>query len=289
MISVRRSLQPTRVARGWPSGPISSELYSLLSISPSPDTYEDHHSRIRPRVVSELAVLGVISQYMDHLSDCSPRKSNMRSPKPKVFERGRHHSTITDVDTDHIRAWLNQIPAGSRYASPEAPHPKIDIGSVERLWHPHGLALPGISPKRHVARGATYEKSPDLLFPDRSLSSISSRQQDESQLASNHPITYSSHHQQEKRCRVPSELSVDPPEPPQHAFRKRPRRRTRHDRYETEKDTEEREEARYRSKRRNSRRKPALRSGREVMANFASDVVSNQRVTVSNGSQAPKT
>lgn len=231
---------------------------------------------------------------MDRLSDCSPRRSNRPPLRAKLDERERHvapraghRSTNPDDEAGRVQAWLSQIPAGSRDESPEHAHPEIDAGPAKHSWRPHCLPLPGISPTRQAAIEVTYRQSPDLFVRDRPLSSISSRRTDEQGAVPRRPSFADDvdHHRQQKRSRVPSEPSVSPTEPGEEAFRKRPRRRTRHDRYETKKHTDGRGETdakeQPRSERRKGRRRQVLRSGREVMNNFASDAVSNQRVTVS--------
>ncbi|POR31974.1 Uncharacterized protein TPAR_07801 [Tolypocladium paradoxum] len=230
---------------------------------------------------------------MDHLSDCSPRRSNRAPLRPKLDKRGRnvaprasHRSTDPDAGADHVQAWLSQIPAASCDESPGPPNPEIDAGPSKHPWRPHCLPLPGISPTRQAAREAMYRQSPDLLVRDRPLSSISSRQSGEQGAVSSRSgfADDADRRRQKKRSRVPSEPSVSPTESREEAFCKRPRRRTRHDRYETKKHTEGRGETdareQPRSKRRKDRRKQVLRCGREVMNNFASDAVSNQRVTM---------
>ncbi|PNY28548.1 Uncharacterized protein TCAP_01523 [Tolypocladium capitatum] len=230
---------------------------------------------------------------MNHLPDCSPRRSSSPPRRPRLDKRQRNAApragrrpTNPDADAGHVQAWLSQIPAGSRGESPEPPHPEIDAGPAKRPWRPHCLPLPGISPMRQAARGATYRQSPDLFVRDRPLSSISSRRSDERGTVSMRPgfADDADCRGQKKLSRVPSDPSVSPAEPQEEAFRKQPRRRTRHDRYETKRHTEGRGETdvseQPRSKRRKGRRNQMLRSGREVMNNFASDAVSNQRVTM---------
>ncbi|PHH60071.1 hypothetical protein CDD81_2157 [Ophiocordyceps australis] len=178
------------------------------------------------------------------------------------------------ASASYTQSWLDQLPnpnvGASRGWSPESAPV-----SHNRPWVPNHLPLP----KR--GNGATVPvPSPDLFVRDDPLSSGTDSCSETAPLEK--PRECLCLH--EKRRRTPSEVSLDTIKVGGDAFCRKSRRKTRPDRYDTHKSRKKHgtsvQKSSRPSRRRRAAEKQTLRSGKEVMENFVSASVPQERVTL---------
>ncbi|KAM0260299.1 hypothetical protein ACHAQJ_002864 [Trichoderma viride] len=188
----------------------------------------------------------------------------------------------TSSRADFIPSWLHHVQASHDDSSRDNPRQTSPIDSKESSWHPNGLTAVRVQ----LNKAGKYQSS-DLFIQDSPIQSSPPgqkchhhhRQSDpnsdygedfndgDRQYYSNQPASTS----------PGGSLARDP------VFQKRPRRKTRQDRYNAIKSRAERVE-KGNTKRHSTRvsKKGRLRSSREVMANFKSNAIANpnERITL---------
>ncbi|KAL7819722.1 hypothetical protein V8C26DRAFT_26079 [Trichoderma gracile] len=193
------------------------------------------------------------------------------------------HYQHTPLRTDFIPSWLQHVPTGYDDASREIPREASPGNAPETSWHPNGIPNVRIKSTYDAAR---YQSS-DLFIQD-SPSPVPSA------------VQTGRHHQHESDLRSDYDgvsvdrgrgsnsrilLSTPPPASVinDNAFQKRPRRKTRQDRYDTIK-SKDAIPTKKQAKRPSTRvsKSGRLRSSREVMANFKSRAITNpnERITL---------
>lgn len=209
----------------------------------------------------------------------SPRRrhsrKSRRAPRDKAFPAEPLQEPDTVSPDNRVRLWLDQLRACSQVQSTEATG---DLASSRKQpWRPHNLPL-GETTMTHHEQGHWETGRPvkdDILLPDPSSTGDA---YDDSTIYSKsdrgaHSVT------KRKRHPLPSR-TTSTPRSEDLTFEKRPRRKTRDDRYDTKKS---KRPAVVRAKRASKKHKLArskLRSGREVMNNFVSAAIAHPKVTV---------
>lgn len=176
-----------------------------------------------------------------------------------------------------IHAWLNEIRACADETE-DNDHAKAT--HTEQPWRPHNLPLAEVDiTNRQRSYHEPGRRKDDMLL------SVSSNPGD-----GQYPITMFSSSCDGNRSLVKqkrrrsSSCTASTPRTKELIFEKRPRRKTRSDKYDSSKRLDRPNMIKSKRASRSTRRKNAskvkLRSGREVMNNFASVAIANPRVTV---------
>ncbi|UNI14733.1 hypothetical protein JDV02_001334 [Purpureocillium takamizusanense] len=173
-----------------------------------------------------------------------------------------------------VKRWLKQVQHSRGAAEPERPYQGGPSNTKERVWRPHSLPVRPFEAEEMEMR----ERSPGLCVDDSPLPSVSSHISDEGVVHIEGPQPTVSdvvdHPRQTNwACSDSDQPRIDP-------FRKRSRRKTRQDRYDSGKDKSATRKSIRSDNKSKSHRKRSLRSGREVMDNFVTDAVATQRLTM---------
>lgn len=198
-----------------------------------------------------------------------------------------------------VQGWLDDIQAsGSGFIAGNPPHYKASnskpLHQPQSLspapWAPHGLPLPlSLSKGLGISRLMSQPRETRRNKRQRSLSDDSSfiapkesadnhrTQRSRSGLAARDEY-YERGNTKRQPGSGPEESGSSPaPSSPDHNFEKRPRHKTRSDRYDTVKDHDSGKE----KKRKKKKKIDHLASSREVMDNFNSHSILSDRITVS--------
>ncbi|UKZ51825.1 hypothetical protein TrVGV298_005589 [Trichoderma virens] len=193
------------------------------------------------------------------------------------------HGRCTCSRSDFIPSWLQHVQTSYNDTSPEVLH-KASPGPEETTWHPNGIPTVRIQSSCGAGR---YQPS-DLFIQDTPLPSPLPAQTNHHRHY--HEFEPSSDHDKDVHNRKGySHTRTHVSTPPEvssverDVFEKRPRRKTRKDRYNTakSKDVRSRKQQAKRSSTRVSKN-GKLRSSREIMANFKSGAIANpnERITL---------
>lgn len=186
----------------------------------------------------------------------------------------KHYPKDRSEDGDYVRSWLEQI----RTSSTNDGHLTSDKGGEDTgspPWRPYNLP---ISNKENLIAGVQYERLASRKPRDSPIRSPSLYSPEDRRVISTSPA--SAHH---------DGYDVEPDHQDscsnslKNVYEKRPRRKTRPEKYETKRRKVEAETPRKKrpSKLASKRKqKPTLRSGKEVMHNFVSESIPAERVTV---------
>ncbi|CAF3629064.1 unnamed protein product [Fusarium graminearum] len=181
-----------------------------------------------------------------------------------------------DVCSDRFRRiqyWLDAIPAPYELHDSVADRTQTENRSRTSGWCPHDLPIASISPKchrsdnqrnRHLDEERAYKVSPEP-FPDDPYST------------SHFEPSIEAGSDKENKKRSPDDISD------RSSFGRRPRRKTRPDRYSSKNKATRKSPAKNkneRSRKKSRSKKHRLRSSQDVMTNFASGAIPNTRVTM---------
>ncbi|KAL6895828.1 hypothetical protein HDV57DRAFT_27687 [Trichoderma longibrachiatum] len=193
------------------------------------------------------------------------------------------HHQHTPLRTDFIPSWLQHVQASYNDSSREAPWEASHGDAPETSWHPNGI--PNVRIQSTCDAGG-YQSS-DLFIQDSpspapSAIQTSRHHHRESDLYSDYDMISVD---KEGGYRSRTTISTPPPASvvKDDVFEKRPRRKTRQDRYDTVK-FKDAAPTKKQAQRRSTRvsKSGRLRSSREVMANFKSRAITNpnERITL---------
>ncbi|UKZ77649.1 hypothetical protein TrVFT333_005373 [Trichoderma virens FT-333] len=193
------------------------------------------------------------------------------------------HGRCTCSRSDFIPSWLQHVQTSYNDTSPEVLH-KASPGPEETTWHPNGIPTVRIQSSCGAGR---YQPS-DLFIQDTPSPSPLPAQTNHHR--HHHEFEPSSDHDKDvhnrkgyshTRTHVSTPPGVSSVE--RDVFEKRPRRKTRKDRYNTAKSKDVRS-GKQQAKRSSTRvsKNGKLRSSREIMANFKSGAIANpnERITL---------
>ncbi|OBS26504.1 hypothetical protein FPOA_00447 [Fusarium poae] len=199
-----------------------------------------------------------------------PVKANHRT-------KGYSNQALSDVSSDRlhrIQSWLDATPA-----APDELHDSVEDDtqtnnrSRTSSWRPHDLPIASISPNyrrnnrprdRHTNEERVCKMSQEP-FPDDPYPS------------SHFEASLEAEFDKENKKRSPNDESDRNP------FERRPRRKTRPDRYSSKNKEAKKSPAKTkneRSQRKSRPQKHRLRSSQDIMTNFASGAIPNTRVTM---------
>lgn len=191
------------------------------------------------------------------------------------------------IDAGYIQSWLSQI-------HPVSCLDPSSLGYADRVESPSGpgrlphIGMPMAAHRQSSRREPVRRSSPSLFVRDSPLPSPSRRRHGDKNpsFAIHAPSSPHSGRGREWEQQSPDfDYPRHQSESSSTDFRRRPRRKTRQDRYETRGEKLARQAAMVstptRPSRRRRHRKSSWRAGREIMKHFASDAVSSNRVTVS--------
>lgn len=211
-----------------------------------------------------------------------------RSPHPTSIRIAEKHSRAQRHIEDHqsssvsnIRSWLEQI------VDPSHPSPQttelydVETGNAHSSWHPYGLAgvqlgkkdKPSVCKRHHVSSRSSSpvdkerHRNDDVRLPPH-------RGKHNRNFQHTHKVR---ENQEDDGLSTRSESSVS-------VFEKRPRRKTRQNRYENRKEAGEpsqKPQPKKHKPRVSKHTSRPIRSRLDVMNNFASDAIPQTRLTVS--------
>ncbi|KAL7803426.1 hypothetical protein V8C44DRAFT_278134 [Trichoderma aethiopicum] len=193
------------------------------------------------------------------------------------------HHQHTPLRTDFIPSWLQHVQASYNDSSREAPWEASHGDAPETSWHPNGIPNVRIQSTYDAGR---YQSSDlfiqDTPSPGPSAVQTSRHHHRESDLYSDYDMISVD---KEGGYRSRTTISTPPPASvvKDDVFEKRPRRKTRQDRYDTIKFKDAAPTKKQAQRRSNRVSKSGrLRSSREVMANFKSRAITNpnERITL---------
>ncbi|KAL7791012.1 hypothetical protein V8C37DRAFT_410605 [Trichoderma ceciliae] len=208
-------------------------------------------------------------------------------------DQGGHFATLpsasnnkcTSSRADLIPSWLQHVQASCNDSSGEVPRQASPspVNLKESSWHPNGLPTVRIQSfcdaGGYQSSDVFIQDSPSSQSPRADQIRHHHRQSDPSRDCNKASVGGEGYDHSNKLMSTPPEATLieDP------VFEKRPRRKTRQDRYSTIKPKAERrgKGQTRRSSTRVSNKGRRLRSSREVMANFKSSAIANpnERIT----------
>ena len=213
-----------------------------------------------------------------------------RSKRPRNIDRGTKeltsHQTGGDSsgpDINHVKSWLEQIANTAPNDTENTTRVDDETSDSYSIWYPHGLAFQQLGSESRTATRKRHCASEDSAVNGWPGNESNKHQNPHDQLTTNE-----SNHRKHKKARqqTDDELSdwFESEESDEFVFEKRPRRKTRPDRYETNTDKTEpqpKSKTEKRKLRSNKNRRHPIRSRRDVMRNFTSDAIPQTRLTVS--------
>ncbi|KAL6868678.1 hypothetical protein J3F83DRAFT_710138 [Trichoderma novae-zelandiae] len=193
------------------------------------------------------------------------------------------HDQCTPSRTDFIPSWLQHVQTSYYDSSREVPREASPVDALEASWHPNGIPNVRVPSSYDAGR---YQSS-DLFIQDTPSPAppaiqTSRHRHYESDLHSDYDRV-----SDDRRGGYRSKPTISTPPPASvvkdDVFEKRPRRKTRQDRYNTVKSRDAvptKKQAKKPSTRVSKMKR--LRSSREVMANFKSSAITNphERLTL---------
>ncbi|KJZ72599.1 hypothetical protein HIM_07958 [Hirsutella minnesotensis 3608] len=221
---------------------------------------------------------------MTKLSAHSCLEPANKSPEEDAFRNADETSwhippepAYSRAGNNHVQSWLSQVHESNH--SPELTTLSKSPEAAPMPWRPNNIVPTKTIPDTRTVR------SPSLFVRDSPLPSLSPYQSDHCGLSEPVSIaTTMSKHQNRRQQSSPAQPTVASGSS-KNEYRKRPRRKTRPDRYDTVKLEKPR---RSKKEGKDSRPKPrkdqgsnrTLRSEREVMENFTSGAIAKDRVTM---------
>ncbi|RFU74569.1 hypothetical protein TARUN_7674 [Trichoderma arundinaceum] len=222
----------------------------------------------------------------DHRYRCSTSRSTAyhqdEGGRPTALPSASNHKRASS-QTSLISSWLQHVQPGDNGSLREVSRQPSAVGPKESSWRPNGLPIVHVQPDYDTRR----DDSSDLFIRDSPLQSLSAS-----------PICYHGRRHQsgpnsdngkdldnrKRHCHSKGLISTPPGATlfQDAVFERRPRRKTRQNRYDTVKLKAERIE-KDRAKKPSVRvsKKRRLHSSREIMANFKSRAIANpnERIT----------
>lgn len=195
------------------------------------------------------------------------------------------NESFNDARSDHfdmVQSWLDATAAPDGLYDSIEYNAQIDDRGRTSSWRPYDLPIPPISPNlhrnehqrnRHSYEKRAYSISSEPLFEEPCPISQFETSFETGSNKENNKRPHSRSHQ--RSADGISETG---------SFGRRPRRKTRPDRYNSKKKAAEgspKKAVKGKSRRKSRPQKHSLRSSRDVMVNFASGAIPNKRVTAS--------